>query len=118
MFSVEEETLDADFIASDAIGASPVVSPDGRWVAYHADFSGQAEVYVERFPELGERQRVSSAGGRSPRWSPEGDESFYLSPTHTQFWVTPIELEPSLSIGVPEVLFEGQYQRPHLVPCV
>ena len=31
----------------------PAVSPDGRWIAYTSELSGEPEVYVERFPRLG-----------------------------------------------------------------
>jgi Tol biopolymer transport system component len=31
---------------------SPSVSPDGRWLAYVSDESGQNEVYVRPFPEV------------------------------------------------------------------
>jgi hypothetical protein len=43
------------------------VSPDGRWIAYVSDESGQAEVYVSRFPEMQGRFAVSASGvpGRS-----------------------------------------------------
>jgi hypothetical protein len=44
------------------------VSPDGRWVAYVSDESGQPEVYVSGWPQ-GPRVRVSQAGGTHPRWA-------------------------------------------------
>ena len=50
------------------------LSPDGRWLAYSSDCSGQFEVYVERFPEFASRQIVSTDGGIMPRWSPDGRE--------------------------------------------
>jgi len=30
----------------------PVLSPDGRWLAYTSEESGPREVYVQAFPEL------------------------------------------------------------------
>src|SRR5262249_34370393 len=41
----------------------PVISPDGRWVAYVSDESGSAEVYVRRFPDAGGKLRISTEGG-------------------------------------------------------
>ena len=38
----------------------PRVSPDGRWVAYESDESGQLEVYVQQYPSGG-KWIVSSA---------------------------------------------------------
>lgn len=40
-----------------------VVSPDGRWIAYNSNPSGRQEIYVERYPELGNRQQISTGGG-------------------------------------------------------
>jgi hypothetical protein len=53
--------------------------PTGRWIAYQSDESGRDEVYVRSFPEPGSRYRVSSSGGRAPRWGPDGRELFYQS---------------------------------------
>ncbi|HEY6509848.1 MAG TPA: hypothetical protein VIY56_17620, partial [Vicinamibacterales bacterium] len=57
-----------------------VVSPDGRWIAYSSDSTGQWEIYVETFPKTGERWRISNEGGHQPRWHPKGGELFYLAP--------------------------------------
>jgi Tol biopolymer transport system component len=54
------------------------VSPDGRWIAYVSDESGQAEVYVSRFPEMQGRFAVSASGGSGPVWGPDGRELYYL----------------------------------------
>jgi Tol biopolymer transport system component len=53
------------------------LSPDGRWIAYVSDESGQVEVYVRPFPTGDGKWRVSAAGGREPRWSIDGRELFY-----------------------------------------
>jgi eukaryotic-like serine/threonine-protein kinase len=58
-------------------------SPDGRWIAYASDESGQLEIYVARFPEPGERRRISTAGGVWPRWRRDGREIIYLAPDNT-----------------------------------
>jgi serine/threonine-protein kinase len=53
-----------------------VLSPDARSLAYQSDESGRWEVYVLK---LDDRQRIpiSSAGGREPRWAPDGSTLFY-----------------------------------------
>jgi Tol biopolymer transport system component len=53
-------------------------SPDGQWVAYQSNESGQHEVYVARFPGAGGKRRVSPRGGGSPRWRRDGKELFYV----------------------------------------
>jgi dipeptidyl aminopeptidase/acylaminoacyl peptidase len=54
------------------------VSPDGRLIAYSSEESGTLEVYVQRFPELGDRRPVSVGGGYWSTWSPDGRTLFYL----------------------------------------
>jgi len=55
----------------------PAVSPDGRWIAYVSDDSGLPEIYVEPFPDLGRRFKVSTGGALSPVWAPNGSRLFY-----------------------------------------
>jgi Tol biopolymer transport system component len=54
-------------------------SPDGRWLAYQSDESGESQVYVRSFPGPGGRVQVSTAGGSMPRWSRNGKELFFAS---------------------------------------
>ena len=56
---------------------SPMISPDGRWLAYVSDESGRFEVYVRPFGRPGGRWQVSTDGGRTPMWSPTSREIFY-----------------------------------------
>ena len=53
------------------------ISPDGKWVAYVSAESGQLEVYAHPFPGPGGKERVSTQGGNSVRWSRNGREMFY-----------------------------------------
>jgi serine/threonine-protein kinase len=55
----------------------PAISPDGKWVAYFSDESGDYEVYVQRFPRGGGRRKISEGGGVYPKWSPNGHELLY-----------------------------------------
>ena len=99
--------VDAEFL----VGA-PAVSPDGAWIAYHSratGIRGQFEVYVERYPGFGDRQRISTGGGRMPKWSADGTQLYYLGLDGRQLFAVPMTLGSSLSIGVPTVLFEGTY---------
>ena len=87
----------------------PAVSADGRWVAYMSRLSGQSEVFVERFPDLGDRRLVSTGGGRIPLWSSDGSELFYMNLDSNKLMVVAIDSEAGLTIGTPEVLFEGDF---------
>ena len=47
--------------------SNPDVSPDGNWLAYQSDASGQFEVYVGAFPDVErERRQISTEGGAFP----------------------------------------------------
>jgi Tol biopolymer transport system component len=61
----------------------PRFSPDGRWLAYASNESGQLAVYVASFPDGGGKWQVSTAGGDWPRWRRDGKEIFYLAPDNT-----------------------------------
>ena len=59
---------------------SPRFSPDGRWIAYESDEAGDPEIYVALTDGGGEKQRLSPAGGRLPRWRRDGRELCYVTP--------------------------------------
>jgi Tol biopolymer transport system component len=53
------------------------LSPDGRWLAYVSDESGESDIYAAPWPRGG-RVRISFAGGIRPRWSRDGRGVFFL----------------------------------------
>ena len=67
------------------------VSPDGGWMAYHSNMSGQTEIYVERYPQLGNRQPISTGGGRLPLWSRDGKELFFSSLDGRQMFAVAVQ---------------------------
>lgn len=90
--------------------SAPSFSPDGHWLAFTSDESGQSEVYVQAFepgdsPRLvGKRHLVSRDGAGSIRWSRNGRELFYLG-WNGRLYAVPITLSPELKIGKPVDLF-------------
>jgi eukaryotic-like serine/threonine-protein kinase len=76
------------------------LSPDGRWIAYTASESGGNEVYVQPFPPNGSKFQVSD-GGRSPLWSPDGKQLFYLRAQGTgtaQIMSVDVQTQPSFVV--------------------
>jgi len=55
----------------------PAFSPDGRWIAYTSNESGNFEVYVRPFPGPGGRWQISTGTGALPIWSKNGKELLY-----------------------------------------
>jgi eukaryotic-like serine/threonine-protein kinase len=93
----------------------PMISPDGGAMAYVSDETGRMEVYLRRFPDLGQRARVSIEGGSEPVWSRRGDELFYRN--DRQYFSVPVALASgSIRVGRPSRLFEGDFLHASLFP--
>jgi Tol biopolymer transport system component len=87
------------------------VSPDGRWLVYQSNESGRPEIYVQSFPEPGQKVIVSKGGGTLPRWRRDGRELYYVAPDD-KLMAVPVEPGANISVGTPVALFEvGSYGR-------
>lgn len=88
---------------------NPAFSPDGKWLAYVLNKSGDEQVYLMQFPSAGAPIQVSSSGGRGPIWSHDGNELYYVN--GKTMMAVKIESDPNTPIGTPEELFtlEGPY---------
>jgi serine/threonine-protein kinase len=86
---------------------APNLSPDGRWMVYVSDESGEPEVYVRPFPGPGGRWQISSGGGTEPRWSPTGREIFFRK--GTAMMAVPVRGGATFVPGEPRQLFQGPY---------
>ncbi len=78
-------------------------SPDGRYVAYCSDESGQIEVYVRPFPHGDQRWTISIGGGTQPRWSRDGTELYYVQ--HDTLKTVSVSLDPEFRVGATQELF-------------
>ena len=87
------------------------LSPDGRWMAYASDESGNFEVYVVSFPVPTSRQLVSRSGGATPRWRADGKELFFMGGTHMM--AVPVTPGANLVLGEPTPLFPLAGFRQH-----
>ena len=87
------------------------ISPDGHWMAYMSDESGQNEVYLAPFDRSGERIQVSSTGGGEPKWRADGRELFYASLDATLMAVE-VNTAGELKVGIPTALFKAPVMRP------
>ena len=106
----------ADGSAAWAYAATPAsetaarISPDGRWVAYTSNDSGQQEVYLDSYPKPGKRIRVSLGGGEHPVWRGDGRELYYWNDDA----LTAVQIGSSWggaapSLGTRTVLFRASY---------
>jgi serine/threonine-protein kinase len=103
------------YLATPSNERLPVFSPDGRWLAYVSDESGQDEVYVQPYPGPGARRMISAKGGQAPLWSADGREIFYQGGAGERMMAVSFADEPRLRVGEPRLLFAGSYQSHDLV---
>jgi eukaryotic-like serine/threonine-protein kinase len=86
----------------------PTLSPDGRWMAYDSDESGQGiDVFIQSFPDpQSRRHKVSLAHGSEPAWTQRGRELVYREGGK----VIAVTIHPETgAVGQPRVLFSGPY---------
>jgi hypothetical protein len=84
---------------------APALSPDGRWLAYTSDETGQFEIYVVPFPNTtAARWAVSTRGGTEPLWSHRGSELFYRDGSGNLVAVE-VKTTPTFSFGRQTLLF-------------
>ncbi len=81
------------------------ISPDGQWLAYASNESGEWEIYVTTFPKAEGKWQVSRGGGTEPRWRGDGKEIFYLGPQEMLTSVT-VSSDATFSSGSPATLFQ------------
>ncbi len=86
------------------------ISPDGRWLAYTSDESGNYEVYVQAFPALGHKVQVSTNGGSQPVWARDGKELFYRG--EGQIMAVTVAPGETFVITSPNPLFPDHYDLP------
>jgi Tol biopolymer transport system component/predicted Ser/Thr protein kinase len=79
-------------------------SPDGRWLAYQSNESGQFQVYVQTVPLSGAKYQISTSGGNSPHWRRDGKELFYVSGDQ-KLMAVPVKLGATVEAGTPQPLF-------------
>ena len=93
------------FVHSEFIEVFGYFSPDGRWLAYVSDESGQFEVYVRRCCQVSTGiWPVSIGGGYHPRWRRDGKELFYLDP-HGKLMAVDVTGNGAFRAGPPKTLF-------------
>jgi serine/threonine-protein kinase len=95
-------------VSTKAYEGGAQLSPDGRWLVFVSNETGQYEIYVGRFPELDRKWQVSEGGGTQPRWSVNGREIYYRN----GLVVTAVSFDGGLAEPVlrkPLALFADEY---------
>jgi|HubBroStandDraft_6_1064221.scaffolds.fasta_scaffold06579_2 serine/threonine protein kinase len=86
---------------------APIVSFDGKWLAYQSNESGRAEIYITAFPAGGAKWQVSSNGGTMPKWRRDGKELFFADPQDNIVAVDVNTSGNAVKLGAPHTLFQA-----------
>lgn len=95
-------------IATPASESMPRVSPDGRWLAYVSNESGEREVYVRPL-RGGARTQISPRGGVQPVWAPDGKRIYFIN--NTVLYAAEVQASPtSLAVVRRDSLFAVNFR--------
>ncbi len=109
VLSLDRDGSSAPLLATEFEERNAELSPDGRWLAYESNASGQFEIYVQPFPNVDEgRWQISTSGGTRPLWARDGSELFYLD-RGGRLTAVSVRTDPDFDFGNPEIVFEETY---------
>jgi len=107
VLSPEGDGNPQEFLVNEFYERHPMFSPDGRWIAFTSDRSGQDEIYVTAYPDKGGVVQISTNGGTQPLWARDGKELFYRN--GDKLVAVSVQTEPTFKAETPVFLFEGTY---------
>jgi len=105
MMSLEGDGKPVVLLQTPARERIPVISPDGRYVAYISDESGRDEIYLTRFPNGGGKWQVSVDGGVGPVWVKKTGELLFRN--GDAIMIVPVATQPALTLGQPRELYNA-----------
>jgi eukaryotic-like serine/threonine-protein kinase len=98
------------FLQTETREENPVLSPDGKWVAFQSYQSGRSEVYVRSFPvEAAGVWAISTDGGEKPIWRRDGKELFYLT-LDKKLMAVEVQTGEVFKVGTSRFLFQTHAQ--------
>ncbi len=106
--SLAGERQPMEFLVTEFNERHPMFAPDGQWIAFTSNRSGQDEIYVKAYPGPGGIVQISSEGGSQPLWARDGKELFYRN--GDKMMVVSVQTEPTFKLlAAPRNLFQGFY---------
>jgi eukaryotic-like serine/threonine-protein kinase len=108
-YSVAEDKS-REYIKGPGVVRNAQFSPDGKYVAYATNETGDWEVYVSPFPEASSKWLVSHGGGEEPRWRADGKELFYVS-SEGKLMAAGVKLGASFESTTPVALFQTRRRQ-------
>ncbi|HEY1481253.1 MAG TPA: protein kinase [Candidatus Acidoferrum sp.] len=108
-YSVADDKSQA-YIKGPGVVRNAQFSPDGKYVAYATNETGDWEVYVSPFPLASSKWQVSRGGGEEPRWRRDGKELFYVAPDG-KLMAASVKLGTGFEAMTPVALFQTRRRQ-------
>jgi WD40 repeat protein len=80
------------------------ISPDGRWIAYTTRDGGQSGMYIQSFPEPGQKYEVSYRNGTYLTWNDKGDQLLVFT-AEGRVVTIPVDTHEGIHLGTPTAHF-------------
>jgi serine/threonine protein kinase/Tol biopolymer transport system component len=103
LLKVDGDRQRIPYLQTPAAETAAQFSPDGRWMAYTSNESGQDQVYVQSISLSGDKRQISPAGGVAPKWRHDGTELFYVAPDR-KLMAVPVKIADSFDFRTPQPL--------------
>jgi serine/threonine protein kinase len=108
VYSADGQQPPIKFLMTDFVEEEGRFSPDGHWLLYMSNESGQQEVYVRPFPGPGGKWQISPNGiFYRAFWKGDGKEIYYISRDGKMTAVKVNAVGNSFSVGEVETLFDA-----------
>jgi serine/threonine-protein kinase len=100
---------DQSLLRTNANESNGDISPDGKWLAYQSNESGQDRVFVRPFPNVNAGVwQISADGGTRPVWARNSRELFFID-GNSRLTAVPVETSPTFSRENPSLVFNRSY---------
>jgi Tol biopolymer transport system component len=95
----------------------PIISPDGRWLAYMSNRNGDQQIYVRRFDaeENSAALQVSRGGGWLPEWNGDGSELYFWDRDAGAIMAVSLTFDNGIDASEPIHLFDTASYDFHVI---
>jgi tricorn protease len=91
----------------------PAWSPDGKWIAYFSDRSGEYELTLRSADGKGAERQLTNLGAGwrySPHWSPDSRKIVFVD-SAMRVWLTDVETKQTAAIDKQMWLYHGELEN-------
>jgi Tol biopolymer transport system component len=103
--SLQGDPAPRPFANSNFSEGYPAFSPDGKFIAYASNETGERQVYVQSLQKDAGKWQISSGEGFRPRWSHDGKKLYYAAEGRNLMEVD-VNTNAGFTAGTPRSIFE------------